>query len=156
MPTTTYEAIRDDQIAAIVAITPTSHADVMFRVADDEMIPFRYWAAAHPQACYRRFAIEYLSEDIPEASNLDAENRTVTAEIVVAYPNDKRYGALNRREQSDLMRQDWIAINNAAGHRGYASLGPDATVTESTVEYERGPAVTFLVGTYRVSYWEAV
>lgn len=155
MATTTYSAIRDDQIAAIVAITPTSHSDVKFLVSLDEG-DFREWAEKFPNACFRRFTVRYLSEDEPPNSNLDVEFRTVYAEIIVAYPTDRRYGSENARDLSDVMRQDGISLNNAAGLRGYGNLGPDATVTNAKPEHETGSGVSFLVMPYTVRYWEAV
>ena len=155
MAVTTYEAIRDDQITAIAAITPTSHSGTKFIVSLDEG-DFRAWAERFPQACFRRFTIRYLSEDEAENSNLDVEFRTVQAEVVVSYPNNRKYGSHNTRDMNDVMRQDAISIGNAAGVRGYGSLGPDATVTNSKPEHETGDAVSFLVMPYTVRYWEAV
>jgi hypothetical protein len=157
--TTTYAAIRDDQIAAIVAITPTSHSDVKFRCHDYEDTDLREWAPKNPQAAQRVLEINYLFEDESPVSNLDAEPRMVTAEIVVAYRKDKKFGALQRRKLSDAMREDFIAINNAAGVRGYSNIGPDASVISCTPSYEdvTGTSpVAFLVATYVVSYWESV
>ena len=159
MATTSYAAIRDDQIAAIVAITPTSHSDVKFRCHDHEDTDLREWADKSPQAAQRVFSVEYLFEDEAPVSNMDAEPRQVTAEIVVAYRKDKKFGALQRRKLSDVMREDFIAINNAAGVRGYSNIGPDASVISCTPAYEdvTGPSpVAFLVATYIVAFWESV
>ena len=159
MATTTYAAIRDLQVTAIRAIAPTSHAGELFKVATDEG-NFRDWARANPQACFRRFTVRYLSEDEPEASNLDAEYRTVEAEIVVAYPGKTpaKWGSENLRDMSDIMREDAISLNNAAGHRGYSNITVAATIISSRPVYEGedGDAVRFLVLPYTCKYWEAV
>ncbi len=159
MAVTTYAAVRGLQIAAITAIAPTSHSAETFKVALDEG-NFRAWAESQPQACFRRFTVRYLSEDEPEVSNLDAEYRTVDAEIVVAYPGKlpARWGSENLRDMSDIMREDAISLNNAAGHRGYSNITVAATIISSRPVYEGedGDAVRFLVLPYTAKFWESV
>ncbi len=152
MPVTTYHDIREDQIAAIVAITPTSLADVKFRAVEEDADDFRDMAEAQPQGCLRWVSINSLSEQL-DSPMLDAVQTMVTAEIVVAYPADGRYGTPKKRMLEKVMREDHKAIESAAGILGYSSIGPDATVI-APVPFmtERRGKVVFLVYEYTVAF----
>ena len=155
MATTTYEALRDAQIAAIKAIAPAALPGRRFLVNLAER-DFRAWADKQPQTALRWFTVKDLFDDEPvEASNLDFEPRNGRGEIVVAYPRKFDYGPDNMRDMNDVIRRDRIAIVNAAGYRGHANF-TDATVYDTTSRTEEGDAVVFLVLEYAFYLLESV
>lgn len=155
MATTTYEALRDAQLAAIEAINPGAHSRERFARHRAER-DFRSWAEAAPKACFRRFAVEDLHQYDPiDASDMVQEPRFGRGEIVIAYPTDFRYGSDNVRDLNDLIRRDTVAIINAAGYRA-SHLYTDAAVYQGEPpRTEQVEGVTFLVIEYRFFFWES-
>jgi len=150
--TTTYETIRDEQIAAIAAIVPTLKADVPF-IAAKEHVDFRSWAEKNPQAALRRFTVVDLFDENPtEISNYDVEDRRVRAEIVIAYPKTYAYGIDANRDRRDVIRSDRIAVVNAAGIRGGANV-TRASIYDQDVTVEDGDRVVFLVIEHSIFFW---
>jgi len=150
--TTTYEAIRGDQIAAIHAISPSLKSDVPF-IADLAQVDFRAWAEKNPAASLRRFCVvDLFDEDATEVSSYDVEDRRVRAEIVVAYPRVYAYGTDADRDRRDMMRADRIAIVNAAGLRGSGNIA-NASIYDQRVFSEEGDNVAFLVLEHSVFFW---
>ncbi len=155
MATTTYEAMRATMIAQIEAIAPTSFDNAPFRVNRAEM-DFRAWAADNPTACMRRFAVVDLFDyEPPETSNEDVEWIVGTQEILVAYPNDNRYGGANRRDQRDIVREDMYAIDNVVGHRGTRNYTDGHAVLDAwNLELDEGVSILALTFTFR--FWRSV
>jgi hypothetical protein len=137
---TSFHDIREDQYTAIVGITPTSLSSVKFRAMEEDVDDPRDWFATSPQAGLRVFAIVPVDEQT-DGPVLDTVRTQVTAEILVGYPVDGKYGTPKRRMREKVMREDHKAIEAVAGILGYSSIGPDATVI--------GPAAPFV--TERVS-----
>lgn len=154
---TSFEAIRDRQIAIIQALTPSMLAGNKFRVALDE-IDFRDWADAKPLAAFRRFTIADLFEyEDPEVSGGDVEFVRTREEIAIAYPRDYRYGTDNSRDASDCMRSDMRQINTAVGIWGTNNYVAGSTaITELSTDIERTEAVTLLVMSYAVYFYRSI
>ncbi|MHC4701701.1 MAG: hypothetical protein ACYTFQ_14140 [Planctomycetota bacterium] len=155
MATTTFETMRATQITQIEAISPDSFSDVPFRVNRAEM-DFRAWAGSLPANTLRRFAIVDLFDyEPPETSNEDVEWIVGTQEVLVAYPDDNRYGGDNRRDKRDVMREDMYAIDNVIGHRGTRNYTDGHAVLDTwNIEHDEG--VSILVLTYTFRFWRAV
>lgn len=151
MAVTSFAAIRDAQVAAIKAITPTVRSDIQFVPVLDET-DIRSWSGGNPQAATRRFSIYWLGEE-REGVILQAERVHVDAEIVVAYlATPMRYGAENIRDRQDFLESDRKDVEKAAGVVGYPNLTVDATVYRSSWTVERGDGVVFLVLSYTVAF----
>jgi hypothetical protein len=155
----TMAAIRTEIIARIEAIAPSAMADVAFLpYVDDSAISddLRTWAQANPGACLRRFDVEALGDtDEVAVSWVTAERVTESAEIVVAYPRDNRFGDL--AALFDAIATDLAAIDEYAGTRGFsvdpiAAANSAAIVTEAPTR-EAGEGVFFGVIPLRVTYW---
>ena len=146
--TTTFETLRDEQAALIAALTPVSLEDVPFVQHIDER-PLRDWAQEYPQACFRRFAIADVFDYMPPAiSTYGTERVEGSHEVVIAYPVDYRYGAQNRRDRWDVMREDEKYVDERIGlNHAYNAYSEGHCVRTSAVR-EEGPAVAFLVMTY--------
>lgn len=134
--TTTAIAIRDLHASLIEAITPASESRTSFRKHRDEM-PFEEWVASNPNAALRRFSIyEDGYRRAPPISNAGVEYRYCALEIMVAYPNNFRYGSSNRSDQEALMVQDAELVEDAIGLRGFANFS-DSTIIASEFSISR-------------------
>jgi hypothetical protein len=155
LATTTYEAIRDEQLALIQALTPDSFAGEPFLEALDE-IDFRVWADEHPD-CMRRFTIGPLEEEIPPVvSNQDVEESDGEQTVLVAYPNDHRYGSDNSRDRADVMRQDEVKIRKEIGPIGRGNYSVDVATPWLRTEYEEMDAVVIMAISFRVLYRRSI
>jgi hypothetical protein len=151
MATQSFSTFRDAQATTIAALTPTAHAGVKFEHYRDQE-DFRSWALANPAACFRRFAIEDLFVyDEPAISNEDVWWHTGEQEVVIAYPVDRRYGTDGARDQRDIMRADYYAIDTAIGARAGVYSSGHAVIT--SVSHEELGSVSFLVLTYTFRFW---
>lgn len=118
---TTFETIRDAQIAVIQALTPSVRADRLFikhREGD-----YMSWVEAHPTACWRRFQIVH-NLDIDQGPTADGsiEACTHTEELRIAYPMELgKYGADNERDLEDMLASDFHQIDAAIGLNGLAN-----------------------------------
>ena len=158
MITTFFDEIRDMQSHKLEQATPTSMSAVKFERALPE-VDFRDWADANPQACLRRFAIADLFEyDEVFAQNGDIEPVTMRAELVIAYPNDRRYGGEGRNDMFDLIRQDMLTVTKRCGFLASGTTWPRFAASEDSwsVESEASDVVTFLVVQYELRFWEDV
>lgn len=155
MATTSYESIRASQITAIRAITPTCLADVSY-LPHLEETEFRDWAQENATAALRRFSVlDLFDYDDIETSNTDVEWTIGRNEVVVAYPRDYRYGAENRRDLNDVIREDERQLEGAIGARGYSNYTDAAAIREGFT-VEETDSVVFLVLTYRFHFWRDV
>ena len=153
--TTTLAAIRDEQIALIQALTPTSLAATKLRVSLGEL-NFREWAAAHPEASLRRFAIQDIWDyDIPEVHGGDMVFDPARVEVIVAYPKSPAlYGSDNARDMRDIIREDASLIDYTIGAWGTGNYS-DASAVRESLELEDAGAVVLAVSTFRVFYYRA-
>lgn len=154
MPTT-FETIRDAQIATLQALTPSVRADQRFvkhREGD-----FMGWVTANAAACWRRFQI-VQNYDIAQGPTSDGslESCAHTMELRVAYPMQfGKYGMENERDLDDAIASDLHQIDAAIGLNGSANfvtnqdLCQKQSSTVLDVTGERGSArvlsITFLV-----------
>lgn len=118
---------------------------------------FVAWCEANPTACLRRYQVRDTGKlQRPQVTNGDAEERLVTYEIKIAYPQTERFGAAGALDRDDAIRDDQLqleaAIGMAAGGNFIAPF-PDATWRSSSTAIKRGAAgVDFLVITQTMSY----
>ena len=155
MATTTFEAIRATQISVVEALTPTLQSNVKFLVSRAES-DFRLWSVENPQACFRRFSVVDLFDyDAPAVSNTDVEWVEGREEIIIAYPEDFRYGGDNFRDLRDLVRSDQYQIDNSLGHRGTGNY-TDAHAILETASIEDDDAVSFLTLSYLFRFYRSV
>lgn len=147
--TTTYAAIRDQQIAKIEALTPTLLSQLLFRRA-----PRRYelavWAESAGSAALRKFEIRGdESEPDPNLFDPTALERHEEAVILIAYPvMPALYGTDDLDEMEKVIRSDAHQVRDAVFSSGnylagqYAAFaGPGKTVRGDRVWY-REIAVT--------------
>lgn len=126
-PTTTYDAVCEQWIEVVEALTPARLAQRFERapvwIAED----FEQAAAEDPGAFLRRFWIEYQGRvEPPPVNDGSVEQHTVEAELRVAYPREYAgYGAdAKRRGEIDLeflMATDAEQIVRAIGVSGAAN-----------------------------------
>lgn len=156
--TTTEGAIRDRIAAVITALTPASLAGDLFRETRDEYdADFTGWALANAPGSLRRFQVRSLQTDEPPVvSNTDVEERLVTFEIKIAYPQTHRYGSDAGRDRDDVITADFHQIDYAIGMAGRSNFPAGSTYDCCWTAMEReddreNPAVHFLVmrQTYR-------
>lgn len=160
MALTTFAQIRDAQVTAIRAITPTQHPTLKFALARGEK-PLREWAKANPQAAFRQFTISNgFSYTGPEISNCDVIWQRMTEIVEVAYPRQMgRYGSDNERDMHDLIDADWRKIDGAIGHVGYASFvaGQNfCSLLEGQPSIEQDGDLVFLTMQYEVGFSRAI
>lgn len=160
MPTTptTAAAIRDRLIAVIAALQPQVDSVLMFEKFDNELAAdFRLWADSHPAGAHRKFQVRDVGVDQPpEVSNTDLEERLVTYEISIAYPQDNRWGGDNALDRDDVMGSDQHQIEHAVGMCGRANFTaptyPDACWRSGKTIRLSGTACDFLVITQTMAF----
>ena len=149
MALTTAEAIRDRVRTLVGWVDPVSLTSTRFRDSRSELKgDFREWAEKSVPGCFRRFQARNVGNDEPPAvSNMSFEERRLTLEIVIAYPQDHRAGPGNALDRDDLIEQDWVEIDTNIGITGRGNFGStyDCTPIGCTKEIERGGVVDFLV-----------
>lgn len=122
--TTTPEAIRDRALTVVEAITPTLGSDVGFRRYRNEGgADFIAWCEANPRGCLRRVQIRTtLASVTPAVSNTDVEEHELTARVLVAYPQDARFGKNQALDRDDAMDSDQFEIDQVIGMNGKANF----------------------------------
>lgn len=141
--TTTYAAIRDQQIAKIEALTPALLSQLLFRRA-----PRRYelavWAEGAGSAALRKFEIRQASSS-PDPNLFDptALERHEEAVILIAYPVlPALYGTDDLDELEKVMRSDAHQVRDVVFSPGNYLAGQYAAFVEIE-EPERGDRVWF-------------
>jgi hypothetical protein len=114
--TTTFMAIRRQQLAVIEALTPTLEAQHRFRRKPSRQ-PLKIWASIGPTtACYRKFEIT-RQDASPDPTILDpsAREQNERSTISVAYPVGVQglYGVDEQIDLDDVMRSDAHQIRDA-------------------------------------------
>lgn len=163
MGTTTAAAIRDRAEVVVKAITPTSDSLLAFTPWVKEAgQKFREAMEQNPAGAHRMYEVRTTGKDSElEVTNEDVEEHMVEVEVIVAYPQDARWGDDKARKR--VMDQDRHAIEDAIGVRGSANFtnafGVDATwrgATNLDGLIEEGNGVDFLVIKQLMSYFRAV
>jgi len=144
---TTVEAIRDNMITLVEALSPGSRARSKFKVNRSVEEDFTEWAEEHSSSCLRRFAIRDTGGyELPEVSDHQEERIRANLEVLVAYPRKMPSiaGGDGKRDLYDMIRQDMHQIDTAIGHRGQASyLGGQGGTYSLTKEILEGESVVF-------------
>jgi hypothetical protein len=155
---TTVESIRDRIIDVIAALTPTALSGDLFRPYRNEgAAEFMLAMESAPTGALRRVqVIDDGSDEPPEMSSGVEEERLVTFQVLVAYPQTGRYGAEQGLDRHDVMKQDQRQIEQAIGLHGRANFVnpyPDAGWRPGGgVERVSGAGVDFLVITQRMAF----
>jgi len=124
-------------------LTPSLVSQVKFLRHNAEQ-DFRDWCLENAQACFRRFSVvDLFAYEAPSISNTDVEFVEGREEVLIAYPEDYRYGMDNFRDLRDLIRSDQYLIDNSLGHRGTGNYTDSHAVLEN-VSFEDEEAVSFL------------
>jgi hypothetical protein len=144
---TTEEAIRSIMLTVIAAITPGLLIRDLFR-AYNESDEFTAWCESAPDACFRRFSVRDTGDtDGQFETNTTEERRHVIFSVLVAYPDNYRYGADQGRDQDDVMVSDRYLLEGAVGLRGYGNFTNASFLTPdflSDIQRGRGVAYTHL------------
>jgi hypothetical protein len=165
MATTTDSAIRQRIIDAIKALVPSMDSETLFKpYKNQQAANFRSDAEQAPQGFVRVFQVRDTGEDQPPAIvNSDIEERRVTFEIIVAYPQTHRWGADAALDRTDAMRTDQHSIEHAIGLNGRENFSssvnpayPDACWREGRTAREIGNGVDFLVITQTMSFFRSM
>lgn len=151
MGTTTAAAIVDRAILVIKAITPVSDTQLSFIPYQNEYgAKFRDVMLQNPAGAHRQYQVRFTGKDEElQVTNEDVEEHMVELEVVVAYPQDNRWGDALARDR--VMDEDRHAIEDVIGVRGSVNFtsvyGVDATwcgATNLDNLYERRDGVDFL------------
>ncbi len=130
---TTAEAIRDRIIEVFESeLVPSLLPSDRWRAYRNEYgADFIEWAETNPQGAFRRFQVRDTGEDAAsEVTNVDVELRQVTFSILVAYPQDARYGRDQALDRDDVSNADEHQLEQAIGILGrprFTYPFPDAT-----------------------------
>ena len=170
--TTTFEAIRDQQVRTIRDISPALVSDLAFHEYRGDDGNLLEWALANPQAATRRFdVIEIDAGFPPEVTNLSVEFTTITEQVVVAYARQMGGQASTstqavwhnkRRDIYDMIRSDRDLIDGKSGIglSGYVSnyvSGQHRTIrTAYEIIDEEDSPVLFSILTYQTEFYKAV
>lgn len=156
MATTTFALVRAGFETQIEALTPGTHADILFRKALDE-VDFEEWAAENPQAVFRRFSIRNDFDWQPvDVTGTDLLIMRHGCTVHVGYPSGlAAYGVDNLRDVDDLIEADVDQIDEAIGVHGYANYASGLHASELTrvqvteVGQSRIVSITFDLQYYR-------
>lgn len=156
---TTFNAIRDQQLTLIEALTPSKHAGVKFR-RHREATPFMAWVEANPKGCFRKFEVlrNWDDEQRPTADG-SLEGASHTMEVRVAYPLEMGlYGSENERDMEELLDQDRRLIDAAIGLNGGTNYVSNQHLCQSTAHSseDAGDAARVLSITFSLLYDRSV
>ena len=107
----------------------------------------------------RRFQVRDIGSDEPPAvSNTVYEQRRLSVEILIAYPQDNRAGSDNALSRDNVMDQDWDYIDFNIGMCGRVQFYTthDCTPRGCTKEVERGETCDFMVIRAEYDYLRAL
>lgn len=155
----TVENIRDQIMTLVEGVTPASGEGTKFiRLRAEQDGDPREWAQNNPAGALRRFLSRDVGDDEPPAvSNTTVEERIVTIETVIAYPQNARFGRTNSLGRDDVIVQDWKAIDFLIGICGAGNFSGSNNCTPlgCTKSVERVGKVDFLVIRGRYRFWRA-
>jgi hypothetical protein len=165
MPTTTASAIRQRIVTVIKAVVPALDSHTPFKpYLNQQGADFRADCEQAPQGSVRRFQVRDVGDDQPPAIvNSDIEERRVTFEVIVAYPQTHRWGVDAALDRDDAMSADQHKIEHAIGLNGRENFAssvnpayPDACWREGHTMREVGNGVDFLVITQTMSFFRSM
>lgn len=154
MAETTYEAIMENMVSLVGALTPAKQSQAKF-VPHRGEVDFLEWVEANTSSCFRRFEI---------ANNFDYEREGVSdgfvyqlshhCTLMVAYPKQwGKYGVANMRDADVLIDSDLAQIENAIGTNGYASyIDGQAFSGRQAMSPANVPGAWIVQITYRLRY----
>lgn len=149
MALATVAAIRNRCIQLVEWVDPVSLVgDRLRRYRNEGSGDFRAWAEKNTAGCFRRFQVRDVGHDEPpQVSNMDYEERRLTLETLVAYPQTHRYGADNALDRDDVIAEDWDEIDFNIGLCSRANFSDtyDCTPLGATKDIERSVGVDYLV-----------
>lgn len=153
-------SIRDRIIAVITALSPSSLAtgagNAFHEYRNEGDGDFIAWAEKNPAAAFRRFQVRDDGTDEPPAvTNMDIEERSVTFEIVISYPQSARTGHKQALSRDDVIAADFRQIDFAVGICGRINFSPpepDAVPRGITKRIDRRDACDYLVLTETFTY----
>lgn len=153
----TPETIRDRVYTLIEGITPASlAADKFRRYRNEGDANFVEWTETQPAGAFRRFQVRDSGEDeIPEVSNTDFDDRRLTLNITIAYPQNARAGANQAMDRDDVMDSDYRKIDYLIGIYGRANFSSthDCTPLGTTKARESGENCDYLIITAQYRYF---
>lgn len=160
MATATLEAIRDRGYGLLEALTPTTlPRDKFRRYRNEGGADFRGWAEDNIPGALRRVQIREAGDETPpDVSDTVTERIRTTLEILIAYPQNARYGAANAMDRDDVMQQDWKSINLLVGIYGASNFSGsnDCIPLGCERNVERGTNIDFLVIRMRLEFVRAI
>jgi hypothetical protein len=162
--TSTPQAIRDRIRAVVASIDPVSLIGDRFIDSRNEFSgDFREWAETNPAAAFRRYQVRADGHDEPPTvSNTVIEERRVVFEILIAYPQNHRYGDDGAMDRDDVIDEDWDYLDFNLGICGKVNFTStdtgsyDCTPLGCTKEIERGDVCDFLVIRAEYQYQRAL
>lgn len=160
MATSTPSAIINRLLTIIEAVDPVSLTSTRFRRWRNEgKADFRDAAEKLGGAALRRVQVRDIGSDEPPAvSNTVYEQRRLSVEILIAYPQDNRAGSANALDRDNVIDQDWDYIDFNIGLCGRVNFYTthDCTPLGCTKEIERGQTCDFLVIRAEYYYFRAL
>lgn len=158
---TTETAIIAHMIDVIRQLVPAANAGDPFRPKDTEDDEngdaFRKWCEDNPASAFRYFQVRRKGDRrSPTASSVDLEERELTVEIIVAYPQTGRAGAGQALSRDAVVESDAFQIERATGMVGISNFtdpNPEASCLETVTDPRlEGAGVDFLVMRHRLIY----
>lgn len=150
VPETTPGSLRDHIIGLIQNVTPTHLPGTAFRpYRNENRADFMDWCAKNPQSAFRRYQVRDTGAfPNPEVSLTFEEGRRCNYEILVAYPQNGRYGRAQALDRGDIMVEDRHKIETAVGLRGWQNFVgenvPNATWTDGESGHTSSGAIDFV------------
>ncbi len=159
MSTTTFEAIRDQYIAEIKALTPaigSTQPEHRFNQSPLHQ-DLREWArGTASSAVFRKFQIRRTSATEEHFQDPSQIERRETMEITIAYPRlPGLYGPNDLDDMEDYIRRDARQIRDLVWSYNTYVSGQNAAFPAPIPAPERGDRVWFQVLTFSLLYYEA-
>ncbi len=113
-PTTTWATVRDQHLALIKALSPTSRPTVLFERIPNEAPNLEAFALKSPSASLRKFEIRKAGTmETPVLSNTDIQQEDGVTLIRIAYPSRSSLGASGALDVDQVADEDMNAIRDA-------------------------------------------
>jgi hypothetical protein len=158
MATTTADVIRDRAVTVISGLTLTYLVGSKFRPSSNKHgADFIRQCEKQPTGAFRLFQVRDVGSDQPpEVTNTDLEERRISLQIIVAYPQDYATNLAPQGKQAldrdRVMSFDQHLIEHSVGLAGRANFNssvnasyPDAFWTSGSTTRHVGSACDFLV-----------
>lgn len=160
-PTTTAELIRDRMLVVVEGLAPRSQPKILFRRYKPEgRADFIAWAKGAGDAAWRRVHIRTVTDVRLSIVNSAVEERLVTFEARIAYPQTDRAGKHGALDRDDMAAADTLQVTDAIGERGrenFTTPLPDACWRSSEPPARVvDDGVDFVVLVLSLSYMRAI